>query len=82
MVHAASNRQLKMGHPNFAVSLPMIFTLQVGAKGGSTITGTSVVGPQPAAGTGAAGAEGLCCQVDLNRVRVLAGLQLQPPATL
>jgi hypothetical protein len=79
MVHAASIRQLRMGHPNLAVSLPMILTLHVGAKGGSTITGTSVVGPQSAA-AGAAAGEGLCCQPDLNRNRVLAGVQ--PPATL
>jgi hypothetical protein len=54
MVQLASMRQLRMGQPNLPVSLPRIFTLQVGAKGGNTIIGTSVVGPKLAAAAAAA----------------------------
>jgi hypothetical protein len=76
---AAEDRAPKLPH-----IFANIFTLQVGGKGGSTIIGTSVVGPQPAAAAAGAAAaaagEGLCCQANLMRDRVLAGVQ--PPATL
>lgn len=93
----ASMRQLRMGQPNLPVSLPRIFTLQVGANGGNTIIGTSVVGPKPAAvaaaaafGAAAVAVGGAAGGAVAAAVGVLRGwlnsfrepVQLQGPATL
>ena len=87
MVQLASMRQLRMGQPNLPVSLPRIFTLQVGAKGGNTIIGTSVVGPKPAAAAPAAAAPAAAAAAGVEVLecwfnRVKEAVALQGPATL